>query len=234
MESVLAPGGQSHKAYMEAGAAGLTGDKSAQASGGHHDRPGGRGRPGWLWKSRPGFPRCRLRTRCGKGRGGGTLLLPLLSRLCQDVPRPLPWVRGSHPREGVHCVPSPGRDQASIFKPKWGLVLPVSRSKCSLLCEQPQRPRAPVAPWPPLVLDCCYLKASWSGPEKGVIGGLGDERGQPSPRGPALTEGSTKPSLWPCQLQAPRGATGPDRRRDCPPPWGELGSLSAAHGALGC
>lgn len=88
---------------------------------------------------------------------------------------------GPRPREEVHGVPRPGRNRASIFKPKWGPFLPVSRSKCSLLYEQPQRPRTPWPPRPPLALDCCYLKASWSGPEKGVIGGLGDERAQPRP-----------------------------------------------------
>ena len=53
--------------------------------------------------------------------------------------------------------------QASIFKPKQGVFLGISRTQCSLLCEQPRRPRAPQPPRP---LDCCYLKASWSLPEK--------------------------------------------------------------------
>ena len=97
MESVLTPGGQSHKAYMEAGAAGLTGDKSAQASEGHHDRPGGQGRPGWLWKTGPGFPRCRKMTEGVQAEDtvwerawGRDLAAALLSRLCQDVPGTCP------------------------------------------------------------------------------------------------------------------------------------------------
>lgn len=93
--------------------------------------------------------------------------------------------RGAAPPRGVHGVPRPGRAQAAIFKPKWGLFLPVSRNTCSVLSEKPQRPCTPWSPQPPpSALDCCYLKASWSRPEKGVIGGLGDERGQLPPPPP--------------------------------------------------
>lgn len=60
--------------------------------------------------------------------------------------------------------------------------LPVSRSDghsfvSSLRGLEP--PPAPAGPHRPLV--CGYLKASWSRPEKGVIGGLRDERGQLPP-----------------------------------------------------
>lgn len=120
--------------------------------------------------------------------------------------------------------------QASIFKPQRD-AFSVSRSKRSLLCERPQRPRVPQPRCPPGPLDCGYLKASWSRPEKGVIGGL-EMKGDGPPSAPAL-RGVNKTSLWSCQLWSPRGSTEPDRRRDCPPPWGELGSLPQACRALG-
>lgn len=167
-------------------------------------------------KDKAGLPRWREeREGHGKGHGGGPLLPPPpgAEQSFPECPRADTGLEGGGgltPRGGSWCsrigeggwarTPWTGH----LFLNPSGAFFAVSRSDVHCFVSSL---RGPEPPWPPLPLDCCYLKTSWSRPEKGVIGCLRDERGQfPTPGLPSLLRGQQNP---PCGSANYRHRGGP-------------------------
>lgn len=134
-------------------------------------------------------------------------------------------------------APCPEAAKGGGARPLWtghpvlnpsGDFLPVSRA-----ISPPESSPRPCSPRPPAAPRLLLFKNVLIQARERANWGLRDGRGQLPHTPPACPHcrGVNKTLLVALPITGTEGATGPDRGRDCPPAWGELGSPLPSHGA---